>query len=205
MPDAIAEANQTAHFAVLKKVSFKYSQEDVAQALHASKGMVFAAARILGCAPNTIYNYFKRYPELRDVQQAERGLLTDTAELKLADAIERGEAWAICFYLKTQAKDRGYVERQEVMSRERGPIEPADITKLRREKLTLAVQNGLNAGCSLRQTLQYLHLLGVPKDHLALVRGEDLVIPDATVIDDNNGHHDSAVEVPPNRDNGNVI
>jgi hypothetical protein len=29
-------------------------------------------------------------------------------------AVLAGEAWAVCFYLKTQAKDRGYVERSEV-------------------------------------------------------------------------------------------
>src|SRR5262249_17341747 len=31
----------------------------------------------------------------------------------LYEAALRGEAWAVCFYLKCQAKDRGYVERQE--------------------------------------------------------------------------------------------
>jgi hypothetical protein len=139
--------------------------------------MVFAAARMLGCAPNTIYNYLRRYPELRDVQQAERGLQTDTAELKLFDAIERGEAWAICFYLKTQAKDRGYIERQEHTGTGGQPLEVRDLTEIKREKLTIAVQNGLDEGWSLRETQEYLTIRGVSKEDLALVRVEDLVIP----------------------------
>ncbi len=54
-----------------------------------------------------------------------------------------------------------------------------DITELKREKLTIAVQNGLNSGWSLHDTFEYLEFRGVSKDDLALVRGEDLVIPDA--------------------------
>ena len=40
--------------------------------------------------------------------------LKDFAESKLHIAIGRGQAWAICFFLKCRAKDRGYVERSEV-------------------------------------------------------------------------------------------
>jgi hypothetical protein len=30
-----------------------------------------------------------------------------------------GEAWAVCFYLKCQARDRGYIEKQELDVTER--------------------------------------------------------------------------------------
>ena len=36
------------------------------------------------------------------------------AELALYKAIQDGEGWAVCFYLKTQGKQRGYIERQEI-------------------------------------------------------------------------------------------
>jgi len=39
--------------------------------------------------------------------------MMDMAELKLLDAVVMGQPWAILFYLKTQGKDRGYVERSE--------------------------------------------------------------------------------------------
>jgi hypothetical protein len=39
--------------------------------------------------------------------------VVDATKLKLHEAVQRGEPWAVCFTLKCLAKDRGYVERQE--------------------------------------------------------------------------------------------
>jgi len=33
------------------------------------------------------------------------------AENKLLDAVEKRQAWAVCFYLKCQGKKRGYIEQ----------------------------------------------------------------------------------------------
>jgi hypothetical protein len=96
----------------------RYSSKQIEQALHDCKGMVFVAGRRLGCSPNTIRARIEREPALREALEAERGMLLDLAELKLAQAIERGEPWAIALYLKTVGRDRGYVEKQEVQSLE---------------------------------------------------------------------------------------
>jgi hypothetical protein len=66
----------------------------------------------LGFAVNPFYNAFKRWPELREIVEEERELLLDNAENALHKAIMRGEAWAICFFLKTRGKARGYSERE---------------------------------------------------------------------------------------------
>jgi hypothetical protein len=76
---------------------------------------------------------------------------------------------------------------QEVADRTEGTATPfladvpgrseIDIVELKREKLTIAVQNGLDKGWSLHETLEYLKFRSVPIEDLALVRGEDLVIP----------------------------
>ena len=92
----------------------RYTQAEVTNALNQSKGMVTIAARILGCVPNTVQAYIDRYPDVREARQQEREAMTDVAELALYKAIQSGEAWAVCFYLKTQGKQRGYVERSEV-------------------------------------------------------------------------------------------
>jgi len=76
--------------------------------------MRFLAARRLGCSHDTIARYIQRYPQVRTVAEAARGVLVDTAELKLWEATERGEQWAVVLVLKTLGKDRGYTERQEV-------------------------------------------------------------------------------------------
>lgn len=40
----------------------RYTAKEVAQALIETKGMVYIAAQRLGCDPDTIRNYCKRYP-----------------------------------------------------------------------------------------------------------------------------------------------
>jgi hypothetical protein len=42
-----------------------------------------------------------------------REVTIDKIENTLTAKAMEGEAWAVCFYMKTQAKHRGYVERQE--------------------------------------------------------------------------------------------
>lgn len=94
--------------------SKKYSAEEVVAALRASKGMVYVAARQLGCSANTIYNYAKSYTSVQEALTAERGMMIDTAEIALWKAIQNGEGWAISLALKTIGKQRGYVERLEL-------------------------------------------------------------------------------------------
>jgi hypothetical protein len=92
----------------------RYTAQQVAQALIETKGMVYIAAQRLGCDPDTIRNYCKRYPTVQAARDAERGRMIDIAELKLYQSIQNGEAWGITLCLKTLGKDRGYVEQQKV-------------------------------------------------------------------------------------------
>jgi hypothetical protein len=105
-----------------KKSALRYSPEQVALAIRDGRGMLSVAARALGCTRQTVDNYLQRHPACRQARTEAKELLKDTAELQLVKAIQDGEAWAICFYLKTQAKDRGYVERAEVTGADNGPV-----------------------------------------------------------------------------------
>lgn len=100
----------------------KFTPQQVAEALRASKGMVYVAARTLGCSANTIYNYIERYKAVKEVMKQERGVMVDTAELALWTALQNKEAWAISLVLKTLGKDRGYIERQEHTGADGSPI-----------------------------------------------------------------------------------
>jgi len=51
---------------------------------------------------------------LQEIIDTARGQLIDTAELALYQAVKRGEAWAVCFSLKTVGHHRGYIERHKV-------------------------------------------------------------------------------------------
>ena len=100
----------------------KYSVQQVIAALGESHGMIAPAARSLGCSRDTVRRYLAEYEEIAQAIADEREATTDLAENKLRDAIIRGEAWAICFYLKCMAKDRGYVERGELTGTNGAPV-----------------------------------------------------------------------------------
>ena len=92
----------------------RYTREQVVAALEKTKGMVYLAAKVLGCSYVTVYNYAKRYKSVQQAIDANRGEVIDAAELKLYNAILAGEHWAVAFALKTIGKHRGYVEKQAV-------------------------------------------------------------------------------------------
>ncbi|GAF82478.1 unnamed protein product [marine sediment metagenome] len=101
----------------------KYSVKKMVIAIKESKGMIYVAARKMGCAANTIYNYAAEYEEVQRAIDEERGMMVDTAELALWKALQNGEAWAISLTLKTLGKKRGYVERQELTGADGKPID----------------------------------------------------------------------------------
>jgi hypothetical protein len=72
----------------------KYTAAQLIKALKETKGMVYLAADKLGCAPNTIYNYAKRYVTVQEAIDTERGKFIDVAELALARAVQGGQGWA---------------------------------------------------------------------------------------------------------------
>lgn len=95
-----------------------YTCKQMEDALNAHGGFHYLAARALGCSTKTIENYTRRYPILREIVLQKRGERLDFAEGMLWKKVQEGEAWAICFFLKTQAKERGYTERHEVTGKD---------------------------------------------------------------------------------------
>lgn len=91
----------------------QYTKQEIIDALKGSNGLVYIAARQLGCTPQTIYNWRKKSKEVAEIMATERGIAVDVAEIALMKAVRSGEAWAVAFMLKTLGKDRGYVERTE--------------------------------------------------------------------------------------------
>jgi hypothetical protein len=106
----------------MKKEKFKPGQ--IIAALKETQGMVYLAAKKLGCDHKTVSNYAKRYPSVQHVIDFERGQFVDTCELALNRAVLAGEGWAVCFALKTLGKKRGYVEKVQI---ENDPIDWDDV------------------------------------------------------------------------------
>ena len=91
----------------------KLNAKDVAKELRKAAGNVAQVARRFGVARQSVSEYIESRPSLSAVCKECRETLKDVAESKLQTAIKKGELTAIIFYLKTQAKDRGYVEKTE--------------------------------------------------------------------------------------------
>lgn len=100
----------------------RFTKAQIQVALEKTKGMVYLAADNLGCSAETVYDYMRRYPDVRAEWERQSGKVTDTAELKLFQAIIAGEHWAIAFYLRTKGRNRGYVERNEITGVDGGAI-----------------------------------------------------------------------------------
>lgn len=92
---------------------------DVARALEANKGRIYQTAADLGITTPTMYNYFKRWPALKDLLKSIRRRRAEFAQHQLDEAIKDRESWAIQFELRHNGKFLGYQEVQEV--RHTGP------------------------------------------------------------------------------------
>ena len=101
----------------------RYTVAQIAEVLQKSRGMIAVSARLLNCQRNTVYGYIKRHKRLQRLIEDERELFVDKAELKLQEAVQQGEGWAVCFALKCLGKPRGYVERVEYTGADGRPVE----------------------------------------------------------------------------------
>lgn len=122
--------------------------ELVAAALAELQGNVAGAAKRFGVARQSVADLIERRPALQKVARDAREGMLDNAESALYRAVLAGEAWAVCFFLKTQGRSRGYVERPQDLP----PIEvllgarPDDIAKVVRAALAHAVRTRRDRG-----------------------------------------------------------
>jgi hypothetical protein len=87
--------------------------DEVAQAILELNGNVAAVSRRLGVSRSTIERRCKSSPTLAETLHTARETMLDNVESSLYSQALSGEGWAVCFFLKTQGKARGYVERVE--------------------------------------------------------------------------------------------
>lgn len=84
------------------------------KALEDALGVVTLACKTVGIDRTTHYGWLKDDEEYRDAVNGIKDVALDFAESKLHQSIRNGSDTAIIFYLKTQGKKRGYIERSEI-------------------------------------------------------------------------------------------
>lgn len=80
-------------------------------------GNLSTAAKSLSVDRATLYKWIEQ-EGLEEAVQEGRNTRLDFVESKLDQKINGGDTTAIIFFLKTQGKNRGYVERQEITGKD---------------------------------------------------------------------------------------
>lgn len=90
------------------------TEEQIALALERKMGNITEAAKALKVSRQALYKRIDGNEMLAAVLKEGRETIVDIAESALVRQIKVGNITAIIFTLKTQGKDRGYVERTEI-------------------------------------------------------------------------------------------
>lgn len=83
-------------------------------ALMNSAGNISHACKKIGISRNTYYEWRKDDREFDSSCEEQQEAIIDMVETKLMSNIQEGKTAEIIFFLKTKAKHRGYVEKQEL-------------------------------------------------------------------------------------------
>jgi hypothetical protein len=112
-------------------------------AISESSGLLTLAAKKAGLGYSTVWRYTQDFPTVKQAVIEAKERMLDFAEGKLYEKIKSGDNTAIIFYLKTQGKARGYIERQEVTGKDGEPIKTEIIVQSPKAKeLTEQVLKG---------------------------------------------------------------
>ena len=96
---------------------------EILEAVKTSYGLKTLAAEKLGISYELMKTYGDQFIEVKAECDRQKERVNDIAELGLIKLLLSGDLGAICFRLKTQAKDRGFIERTEQDTRVSGRIE----------------------------------------------------------------------------------
>jgi len=78
------------------------------------RGNLSTVARSVGRSRSWLYLYLEKHPDLWDTVNEARETMLDNAESMLYTKVLAGSTPELLFFLKTQGKRRGYVEKQQV-------------------------------------------------------------------------------------------
>ena len=90
------------------------SDEVIAAALKATKGLQYLAAERIGMSSTNLSERISASEYLQEVREHSIQKRIDVAELNLSELTEEKELGAITFMLKTKGKERGYSETQQM-------------------------------------------------------------------------------------------
>jgi len=105
------------------------TEEALLKAIEHCRGNITGISKSFGVSRQTIYNYINQDEVFKKAVNSARESTLDLIEKSLEGAAIDGNITAGIFILKTRAKQRGYVERQEISGPDGGTI-PISIVKM---------------------------------------------------------------------------
>ena len=95
-----------------------FSYEQVEDAIKESGGYLTTAADLLNCKVDTVRKYLRESKQLREILFETRERYLDVAETELIkmmkqDTDNKAKITALIFYLKSQGKERGWIDRAD--------------------------------------------------------------------------------------------
>jgi hypothetical protein len=92
----------------------QFTIEDFINAMPGTGGIIKTIAQKVGCDWHTAKKYITRFATIAHAYAAEKESVKDDVENSLIVKAKEGDVGAIKYYLSTQAKDRGYVEKSQI-------------------------------------------------------------------------------------------
>lgn len=119
-------------------------KEEVLKALNSNMGIVAGACRKAGISRYTFYKWYNEDELFAEKCDDVKELQKDFAEALILKKMKDGDTTMLIFYAKTQMKDRGYNERQEITGADGAPLmeKQIDISKLSDEQVELLLSIG---------------------------------------------------------------
>ena len=100
---------------IIGKVKKTYLKEsDILRALELNAGVLSETAKMLRTSYSRLKEFIDSNPALKQAADDVLEVKKDMAESELNKHIRKGNLTAIIFFLKTRAKDRGYVESMDI-------------------------------------------------------------------------------------------
>lgn len=88
--------------------------DTINQVLIDNYGIITQCAKVLDVQTKTLYSWIASSTKLQDTIKHSRERMIDVAESQLMKNINAGKETSLIFFLKCLAKQRGYVDRQEI-------------------------------------------------------------------------------------------
>lgn len=98
------------------------TDDQIIEVLEKKAGLLAPTAKAIGISRRCLYNWIEKSPKLQEAVTDARETVIDMAESVLMEKIQGKETVATLFYLKTIGRERGYVEKAELVMHKEQPL-----------------------------------------------------------------------------------